>query len=179
VLATLGEARPDRDVRLPREHRLDEAGDLARVVLAVAVEPDGELEAVRERVLEARLHGAPDAEVERQTDDVRARRLGRRPRAVGGAVVDDHHLHPRVHGAQLLEHGGYRASLVERRHHRHSSRSRKRHAAASGLRPGSRRSHAGKGRFGHVDPMIGGLPAARPAGLGTRLSPYTRAPWSG
>ena len=43
--------------------------DLARVVLAVAVDLHRALVAVVERVPEAGVHGAADAEVERQVDD--------------------------------------------------------------------------------------------------------------
>ena len=54
------------------EHRLEQLPELGGVVLAVAVEPHREPEAVLERVAEAGLHGAADPEVERQADHVRA-----------------------------------------------------------------------------------------------------------
>ena len=56
----------------------EELPELGRVVLAVPVEPDGELVAVLERVLEAGLDGAADAEVEREPDDRGTMRRRRR-----------------------------------------------------------------------------------------------------
>ena len=73
----------------PREHRLEDATELRRVVLAVAVDAHGDVVAVLEREPEARLHGAADAEVERQAQHVRALRRGDVRRAIGRAVVDD------------------------------------------------------------------------------------------
>ena len=43
VAAVADEARADDDVGLAREHRRDQARELRGIVLAVAVEPDGEL----------------------------------------------------------------------------------------------------------------------------------------
>ena len=80
-----------------------------RVVLAVAVDLHGELVAVLERVAEAGLDGAADAEVERQAEDVRARRGGDRGGAVGRAVVDDDDLEARVEGADLVDHAAPRS----------------------------------------------------------------------
>ena len=77
-VARICEARADDDVGVSAQHGLDQLRQLRRVVLAVAVEPDRELVAVRERVHEAGLDGAADPEVEREPDDRRARR---RPRA--------------------------------------------------------------------------------------------------
>jgi hypothetical protein len=47
---------------------------IARVVLAVAVHPNRELEAVLVRVAEAGLHSAADPEVERKPEHCRTRR---------------------------------------------------------------------------------------------------------
>ena len=85
----------------PRSDRLDDRGELRRIVLAVAVDADSEVEVVLERVAEAGLHGAADAEVERQAQHPRAgcaRDLGG---AVVRAVVDHEDLELRVVRAEL------------------------------------------------------------------------------
>ena len=69
--------------------------ELRRVVLAVAVEPDGQLVAAFPGVAEAGLDGAADAEVEGQLDDVGAGGGGDLGRAVGRAVGDDDDLERR------------------------------------------------------------------------------------
>ena len=88
VAGALGEARADDDVGLAALERREQVRDLLRVVLAVAVEPDHGVVAVRERVLEAGLDGAADAEVEGQADDRGAGGGRARGRRVLGAVVD-------------------------------------------------------------------------------------------
>src|SRR5256885_912603 len=70
------------DVGFAREHRLEDRAELLRVVLAVAVEAYGEVEAVLVGVAEAGLDGAADPEVERQPDHLRAARA----RDLGGPV---------------------------------------------------------------------------------------------
>src|SRR5205823_10556068 len=57
------EARADCDVGLAGEHGLEDRAKLLRVVLAVAVDPDGEVEAVLVGVTEAGLDGAADPEI--------------------------------------------------------------------------------------------------------------------
>ena len=63
--------------------------EAARVVLAVAVDLDGDVVAALGGVHVARLHGAADAEVVRVAEHLRAGRAGAVGRVVGGAVVDD------------------------------------------------------------------------------------------
>ena len=58
----------------PREYRIEHAAELRRIVLAVAVDAHRDVVAVLEREAEAGLHGAADAEVERQPQDARAAR---------------------------------------------------------------------------------------------------------
>ena len=73
--------------------------DVARVVLAVAVDLDGDVVAVLERVLVARLHRAADAEVERHPHDACAGGARGPRRVVGRAVVDDQHVEVRARAA--------------------------------------------------------------------------------
>jgi hypothetical protein len=63
--------------------------EVGGLVLAVAVHLSRDVVAVRERVLEARLDGAPDSEVEGMAKDRRPPRLRLGGGCVGGAVVDD------------------------------------------------------------------------------------------
>ena len=88
IVAAAHEARAHDDVRVAVGQRRDQAVDLLRRVLAVAVDLDRDVVAAFERDHVARLHGAADAEVEGQRDHARAgaHRLGSRP--VAGAVVD-------------------------------------------------------------------------------------------
>ena len=66
-----------------------------------------------ERVLEAGLHGAADAEVERQPDDVRAARARDARRCASlGAVVDHDDVEARVERADLLDDAADRRLLV-------------------------------------------------------------------
>ena len=108
----------------PAIDRGDELLHLAGIVLAVPVEPDGEVEAVLERVAEARLHGAADTEVERQAYDARSggRRDGRR--LVRRAVVHDQHLEVRLQHAHLAHDVRDGVGLVLRRHDREAAQPR-------------------------------------------------------
>ena len=58
IAAAADEARADDQVGAVVEDRLQHAGDLARIVLPVTVDLDGELEAVLEGVLVSGLDGA-------------------------------------------------------------------------------------------------------------------------
>ena len=142
-----------RRLRRPRRARAARAGSAApRVVLAVAVEADGDLVAVLERVLEAGLDGAADAEVERQPDDRRARGGGDLGGRVGRAVVDDDDVEPRIEAAQLPDDRTDRPLLVAGRDDREPTRSDTappgrparpaRAAAAPGARTCARRARA-------------------------------------
>ena len=80
-----------------------------------------------ERVLEARLDGAADAEVEGEADDSRAGRSRTLGRQVLGAVVDHDHIELGVVCPQLLDHardgillvsGGHDRDAVVLRHER-------------------------------------------------------------
>ena len=71
---------------------VQQVGDVARVVLAVAVDLHGDVVAVLERVLVARLDRAADAEVERMADDARAGGARAVGRVVRRAVVDHEHV---------------------------------------------------------------------------------------
>src|SRR5919201_1236925 len=57
VVALAPEAGPDGQIRLSGKHRSEQLRQLAGVVLAVAVDLDGDLEAAVPRELVARLHG--------------------------------------------------------------------------------------------------------------------------
>ena len=74
---------PDDEVGAVVEDRLEHPADLGRVVLPVAVDLDGDLEAVVERVLVAGLDGPADPDVERQVyngnSGRRSNARGRRP----------------------------------------------------------------------------------------------------
>ena len=82
VAVAAGEARADAMSASPASTGASTFGSSAGIVLAVAVAADGELVAVLPGVAEAGLHGAADAEVERQPEHVRAV-LARRPRPCG------------------------------------------------------------------------------------------------
>ena len=96
VLGLTCETGADDDVRAAVVDRREQLRELRSNVLAVAVEPDREVEALLLRELEPRLHGASDPEVERKRDDACAGRAGAGCRAIGGAVVDDNHFEGRV-----------------------------------------------------------------------------------
>ena len=87
----------------------------ARVVLPVAVDADGDVVAVLVREAEAGLHGAADAEVERQPEDDRALRRRDLGRAVDRAVVDDDDVETGIERAQLVDHARDGLLLVQRR----------------------------------------------------------------
>ena len=72
MVPTAGVPRADDHVGLAGEERLEDPAELARVVLAVPVDLDGDVEAVGQRVAEARLHRAADPEVERQSQEQRS-----------------------------------------------------------------------------------------------------------
>ena len=121
-------------------------GDLARVVLAVAVEPHGELEAVLERVAEAGLHGAADPEVERAAGRTCARRppRPRRVPSVEPSSIDDD-----------VEAGVERAHLARRRRRSRPPRS------------GPGRSRSGAGLRAECA-AAGALASSRHAATGVR-----------
>ena len=98
-----GKREPTTMSASPASERRDDCGELLRVVLPVAVDADGEVEAVLERVAEAGLHGAADAEVERQAG-ARARRRPRdAPRSVRASRRRHDDLERRVEGADLVD----------------------------------------------------------------------------
>ena len=112
VAALTAETAADDHVRLVRGDRLEQAGEVARVVLPVAVDLDGDLEAVVARVLVAGLDGAADAEVVRK-----ASRRARRPARASAAVpsVEPSSMtrisKPGIDGADLRDHAGDRRRL--------------------------------------------------------------------
>ena len=85
---------------------------LARIVLAVAVDLDHVLVAVLVGVLEAGLDGAADAHVERHAQHLRAGPLGAIGRRVGGAVVDHHDVDLRRVAVQRRDDAGDGGALV-------------------------------------------------------------------
>ena len=115
------EARPPRHVHAVLFHRAHQRGDLRRVVLPVGVDLYSEVVAVLVRIPVARLHRAPDAEVEGMHEHVSPGRAGLCRRAVGGAVIDDHDLeagllhadrvHDRADVPLLVVCGDYRECL--------------------------------------------------------------------
>ena len=105
-----------------REHRLEQPPELARVVLAVPVHLDGDVEVPLERVHVAGLDGAADPEVEGQAQDARSGLGGAGCRGVRGAVVDDDHLELRIEAAQLADDLCDRGLLVVRGHDRNAPR---------------------------------------------------------
>ena len=135
VVAVSDEAGADDHVRAPVDDRLQQRRDLVRIVLAVAVDLHGEVEAVLERVLVAGLDRAADPEVEGEPDDPRARLGGEPGGRVGRAVVDDEDLEFRVDRADLAHDGGDRAGLVVRRHDRQPA-----HSGGAALAPAAPRA---------------------------------------
>ncbi len=102
--AARGEARADDQVGPALEDRLEHLADLARIVLSVAVDLDRELEAVLERVLVARLHGAADADVEGQIQKTGAGACRNGSGLVAGGVVHDHDVQLGLGRADLFDH---------------------------------------------------------------------------
>ena len=127
-----GEARADGDVGLATQHRLEDPRELRRIVLPVSVDADSDVEAVLERETEARLHGAADAEVERQAErdcTIRSRDLAR---AVDGAVVDDDDHETGVERAQLVDDPRHGQLFVQRRDDGDAAQLRESGGAAAG-----------------------------------------------
>ena len=93
VLADPREARADADVRATVEYRLHDQGELARIVLAVAVDLNDEVAAELPGRLVAGLHGTSDPEVAREAQHARAGLGGDHRGLVEGRVVDDDDLH--------------------------------------------------------------------------------------
>ena len=88
------------------------------IVLTVAVEPHRQLVAVREGVLETRLHGAADPEVEREDDHRRPVGRGDGRRGVRRPVVDHDDVERRVEGPDLVDDVADRPLLVVGGHDR-------------------------------------------------------------
>src|SRR5512133_4182474 len=63
----------------------------------------------------ARLNGAADAEVERETEYMRTLVRGEPSGAICRTVVDHHDVETRVEGADLVDHAAHGLLLVERR----------------------------------------------------------------
>ena len=90
-------------------HRVLEAAQLGRVVLAVTVDLGHPLVAVVVGKDEARLHRTADAEVERQPDDLGAGLLGEHRSRVGRPVIDNEDVELRrlpVKGGHHVGDGG-------------------------------------------------------------------------
>src|SRR5439155_9847190 len=62
------EAGADHEIGAALDDRDDQPKEVLRIVLPVAVDLDGEVEIVLERVLVSRLHRAADAQVVRKSD---------------------------------------------------------------------------------------------------------------
>ena len=89
-------------------------------MLPVPVAADGQLVTVLGREPKAGLHGAADAEIERQPQDVGTERGGHLGGAVDRAVGDDDDVEARVEGTELFEHATDVALFVVGRHDRDS-----------------------------------------------------------
>lgn len=89
--------------------------DLGRVVLVVAVDLDGDVEPVAQRVAIADLDGATDAEVHGQADDRGPRPQGAPCRVVLGAVVHDDDVGVGKREAEAFDDSGDGTGLVEGR----------------------------------------------------------------
>ena len=88
--------RPDDEVRLVADDRLDEARHLAGIVLAVRVERHDDIDAESLGDEVAGLEGRTLAAVDRMADDVGAERPGDGGRAVARAVIDDEDMGPQA-----------------------------------------------------------------------------------
>ena len=80
---------PDDEARAGPFVRLDESGDLGRIVLAVGVERHDGIDAVGEGPAEPRPQGLALALVGSLADDGRAGGLGSGRRVIAAAIVDD------------------------------------------------------------------------------------------
>ena len=93
-------------------HRAHQGGYLAGVVLPVAVDLDHVVVAVLERELEARLHGAPNAEIKRVAQYARARGHPLAARGVRRPVVDHEDVHVGSGPLDRAHHAAHRVRLV-------------------------------------------------------------------
>ncbi len=114
VHAGAGEPRADAEVGRPGKDRGQDCRELARIVLAVAVDLHRNVVAALEGEPVAGLDGAADPEVEREPEDVGAA-VGRHSRGtVGRAVVDHHDVEARIEVSDLADHAADRLLLVQR-----------------------------------------------------------------
>ncbi len=87
-------------------------------MLSIAVETDGELVSVLQRVSEPCLHRTADADVERKAEHRRAVRLRDLCGVVGGGIVDDDDVDRGIELSYLADDPSDRARFVPRRHDR-------------------------------------------------------------
>ena len=113
VHAALAEAAANNHVCVIGGKRLEQPTKLARIVLSVAVDLDGDLEAVIPCVLVSRLDGGADADVVGKAHDECSGALRLAPRAVRRPVVDDENLEPGVKSTDLLDDAADRRGLVQ------------------------------------------------------------------
>jgi len=107
------ETTADDHVRPIGGDRLEQTGQLARVVLPISVDLDGDVEAVVARVLVAGLDCPADADVVRKARDESACALSLGLGTVRRPVVDDEDLEPWIDGTDLADHAGDRRRLVQ------------------------------------------------------------------
>ncbi len=87
-------------------------------MLSIAVETDGELVSVLQRVSEPCLHRTADADVERKAEHSRAVRLRDLRGVVGRGIVDDDDVDRGIECSYLADDPSDRARFVPRRHDR-------------------------------------------------------------
>ena len=112
VPAARREARADHEVRATLEQRLEQTRDLARIVLPVSVDLDGNLEPVLEGVLVPGLNRSADSDIEGKVHDGNPGRQSNLRRRVGRGVVHHDDLELGLGVPNLLEHRPDRVALV-------------------------------------------------------------------
>ncbi len=112
ITAWLEEPGPHDQVHFTLLQFLDQPFHFTGPVLPVPVNLDGDIVPVQGGITVSRLHGAADAQVERQGDD-RGPRRDLPDRIVRGTIIDYHNVEPRQSALQLLHHPAHGRPFVE------------------------------------------------------------------
>ena len=106
------EARPDRHLAALALQGVQNRGDVARIVLPVAIHADHILIAKLEREFVAGLHASAQPQMVRQSEHPRAGFFGPRNGRVAGAIVYHQDRHAGQHGLDLGDYATDRAGLA-------------------------------------------------------------------
>lgn len=103
VFSAVQEARADDNIRTALPERIQKDPDLCSKVLAIAIELDRYIVALRPRVLETRLHGTTNAQIERHVCDAHAGLPGDIGGSVAGSVIHNQDIRLRNMTAEVLD----------------------------------------------------------------------------